>query len=149
MPKPIGFSVRCDDFNITYYDLKGPEKHIKEYSSLITILENGKQVLQKTVIVNHPLHYKGLSFYQSSYGAFHDITLGIQYNDKKEKEIVKAFEGEIVPIPNSEDLDPHSEICSSSAQFWRRGSSGPFQTQPRASGLLVIERLSEIRSTEG
>jgi cytochrome c biogenesis protein len=102
VPKPIDFSVRCDDFNITYYDLKGPEKHIKEYSSLITILENGKQALQKTVIVNHPLHYKGLSFYQSSYGALHDITLGIQFNDKDKKEIMKAFEGETVPIPNSE-----------------------------------------------
>ena len=102
VPKPIGFSLRCDDFNITYYDLKGPEKHIKEYKSLISILENGKQVLQKTVIVNHPLHYRGLSFYQSSYGALQDVTLGVQYNDGKEKKVVKALEGEIVPVPNSE-----------------------------------------------
>jgi len=102
VPRPIDFSMRCDDFNITYYDLKGPEKHIKEYSSLLTILEDGKQVLQKTVIVNHPLHYKGLAFYQSNYGTVHDVTLGIQFHDKKKKEIVKAFEGGTVPIPNSE-----------------------------------------------
>jgi cytochrome c biogenesis protein len=102
VPKPLNFSVRCDDFGITYYDLKGPEKHIKEYRSLISIIENGKPVLQDTVIVNHPLHYKGLSFYQSSYGALQEVTLGVQYNDKKEKKMVKALEGEIVPVQNSE-----------------------------------------------
>jgi len=30
VPKPIDFSVRCDDFKITYYDLPGKEeKHVK------------------------------------------------------------------------------------------------------------------------
>ena len=48
IPKPLGFSVRCDDFNITYYDLPGrKEKHVKEYTSIITILENGKEVLKE------------------------------------------------------------------------------------------------------
>jgi cytochrome c biogenesis protein len=60
VPKPLAFSVRCDDFKITYYDLPGrKEKHVKEYSSQVTILENGKEVLKKAVQVNHPLHYKG------------------------------------------------------------------------------------------
>jgi cytochrome c biogenesis protein len=100
--KPIDFSVRCDDFKITYYDLKNPEKYVKEYTSHLTILENGKEVLRKTVEVNHPLHYKGLAFYQSSYGAIHDVTLGIQWKDKKEKTLLKTLEGETVSIPNSD-----------------------------------------------
>jgi cytochrome c biogenesis protein len=99
--KPIGFSVRCDDFNITYYDLKRPEKLVKEYTSHLTILENGKEVLKKTVQVNHPLHYKGLAFYQSNYGTAHDITLGIQWRNKKEMAVFKAPEGVTVPVPNS------------------------------------------------
>ena len=103
VPKQIGFSVRCDDFNITYYDLKGPEKHVKEYRTLLSIVENGKQVLQKTVMVNHPLHYRGLSFYQSRFGTVHDVALGVQYRDnKKEKGMMKAVEGKTVPIPNSD-----------------------------------------------
>jgi len=102
--KPIGFSVRCDDFNITYYDLPGrKEKHVKEYSSTLAILENGKEVLRKSIQVNHPLHYKGLAFYQSSYGALHDVTLGIQWKNKKEKELLKALEGETVSIPYSDN----------------------------------------------
>ena len=100
--KPLGFKVRCDDFSITYYDLPGrKEKHVKDYTSMLTILEDGKEVLRKTVEVNHPLHYKGLAFYQSSYGAIHNVSVGIQRKDKKEKAVLKMFEGEIAPIPNS------------------------------------------------
>lgn len=102
VPKPLHFSVRCDNFNITYYDLPGPERHVKEYTSLLTILENGKEVLKKSVEVNHPLHYKGLAFYQSSYGAIHDVTLGVQWKNKKEKDLLTTFEGETVSIPNSD-----------------------------------------------
>jgi len=104
IPKPIDFSVRCDDFNITYYNLPGrKEKHVKEYTSVVSILENGKEVLKKTVQVNHPLHYKGLAFYQSNYGAIHDVTLGIQWKGKKEKTSFKVLEGNTVPVPNTKD----------------------------------------------
>jgi len=102
VPMPIGFSVRCDDFNITYYDLQRPEKHVKEYTSLLTILEDGKEVLRKSVQVNHPLYYKGLAFYQSSYGTVHDVTLGVQWKNRKEKQLLKTMEGETVSIPNSD-----------------------------------------------
>jgi cytochrome c biogenesis protein len=105
VPKPLEFSVRCDDFKITYYDLPGrKEKHVKEYTSLLTILENGKEVLKRTVQVNHPLHYKGLAFYQANYGTVHDVTLGIQWRNKKEKATFKAPEGATVPVPNSNDF---------------------------------------------
>ena len=103
-PKALDFSVRCDDFNIAYYDVPGQEKHVKEYSSRVTILENGKKVLTKTIQVNHPLHFKGLAFYQANYGTVHDITLGIQWKNKKQKATIKAPEGTTVPVPNSNDL---------------------------------------------
>ena len=105
IPRPISFSVRCDDFNITYYDLPGrKEKNVKEYTSIITILDNGKEVLKKSVRVNHPLHYKGLAFYQSNYGAIHDVTFGIQWRGKKEKTVFQVMEGNTGPIPNSNNL---------------------------------------------
>jgi cytochrome c biogenesis protein len=99
--KPLGFKVRCDDFTITYYDLPGKEKHVRSYASTLTILQNGKEVLTKRIEVNHPLHHKGMAFYQSSYGAIHDVSLGVQRKDKKEKTILKILEGETVPVPNS------------------------------------------------
>jgi len=104
IPKPLGFSVRCDDFNVSYYNLSGREKHVKEYVSKLTILENGKEVLTKTVEVNHPLHYRGLAFYQSSYGTLHDVLVGVQWKNRSEKELLRVIEGGTAPIPNSAAL---------------------------------------------
>jgi cytochrome c biogenesis protein len=101
IPKPIGFLVKCDDFSMTYYDVPGKERHVKEYASLLTISENGKEVLKKTVRVNHPLHYRGWAFYQSSYGALQEIAIGVEWKSNQEKAVLNALEGDTVPIPNS------------------------------------------------
>jgi len=61
---PLGFEVRCDDFNVEFYDSGTP----KEFRSRLTILKQGKEVVQKDIIVNDPLRYEGISFFQSSYG---------------------------------------------------------------------------------
>ena len=66
--RPLGFSVRCDQFNVDYYD--GSDRP-REFRSLLTILENGREVpdqVRVPVRVNHPLHYRGMTFYQSDYG---------------------------------------------------------------------------------
>ena len=102
--KSIPFSVRCDDFKVAFYDVPGNQRFVKEYTSILTILENGKEILTQTVRVNHPLHYKGLTFYQSSYGSIQEATLGIQWKDRKEKTLFKVVEGESVPVPNSNAL---------------------------------------------
>jgi cytochrome c biogenesis protein len=99
--KPIPFSVRCDDFKVGFYEVPGNQRFVKDYTSILTVLENGKEVLKKTVQVNHPLHHKGLTFYQSSYGSVQVASIGIQGKDKKEKTLIKIREGETVPVPNS------------------------------------------------
>jgi len=66
-PIPLGFSIRCDQFTKTDYANGAP----KEFKSILTVLENGQPVKDYTyvrVIVNDPLTYKGITFYQSSYG---------------------------------------------------------------------------------
>jgi len=62
--KKLDFVLRCDDFNVTYYESGSP----KEYKSSLTVLESGAPVLQKDIVVNNPLRYKGVNFFQSSYG---------------------------------------------------------------------------------
>jgi cytochrome c biogenesis protein len=62
--RDLGFTVRCDDFDVSYYDTGQP----KDYKSVITVLEDGKEVLKETIRVNHPFSYGGLRFYQSSFG---------------------------------------------------------------------------------
>jgi cytochrome c biogenesis protein len=63
----LGFSVRCDKFSVAYYKSGAP----REFKSILTVLENGTPVPgfdHKPIIVNDPLTYKGITFYQSSYG---------------------------------------------------------------------------------
>ena len=63
----LGFSLRLEQFSMTKYPNGSP----KEFKSILTVLENGKPVPDYTnarVIVNDPLTYKGITFYQSSYG---------------------------------------------------------------------------------
>ncbi|MDG4476230.1 cytochrome c biogenesis protein ResB [Thiovibrio frasassiensis] len=64
-PIPLGFTLQCDDFNVTFYaDGTTP----KEFRSDLSVLENGKLAIDKRpIIVNDPLDYKGITFYQSSY----------------------------------------------------------------------------------
>lgn len=59
-----GISVRIDDFEIKYRD----DHSIEQYVSTLTVFEGGQEVKQETIFVNKPLRYKGVAFYQSSYG---------------------------------------------------------------------------------
>jgi cytochrome c biogenesis protein len=149
LPKPLPFKVRCDDFSITYYDSQKAERHVKEYTSLLAIIENGKEVLKKTVQVNHPLHYQGLAFYQSSYGAFNTITLGIQRKNGKEKRLLEAGEGDTVQVP---EMNALIQVISYAPQVHNLGEGvqvallTPGQP-PRA--FWVIKGLSKVEQRMG
>jgi len=58
------FDLHVDKFWIDYYD----NGAVKSYNSTLTVIENGENMLTKTITVNDPLVYKGIWFYQSSYG---------------------------------------------------------------------------------
>ncbi|GAB4408940.1 MAG: cytochrome c biogenesis protein ResB [Thermodesulfovibrionales bacterium] len=62
---PLGFRIRCDEFNVDFY---GNSDMPKEYKSWLTIIKDGKEVMKKEIEVNEPLKYEGITFYQSSYG---------------------------------------------------------------------------------
>jgi cytochrome c biogenesis protein len=60
----LDFQIRCDNFKLTLYKNGAP----KEYRSSLSILEGGKVVEHKDIIVNDPLHYHGINIFQASYG---------------------------------------------------------------------------------
>ena len=83
----LDFGIRCDSFNVKFYDSGAPS----EYRSTLTILEQGKPVLTKDIIVNVPLRYKGINIFQSNYGKlspenimlnFKNRVTGVSYNKK-------------------------------------------------------------------
>jgi cytochrome c biogenesis protein len=62
---PLGFDIRCDNFEVDYY---GDSDMPKSYRSWLTVLKDGKEVMKKTISVNDPLSFEGITFYQSSFG---------------------------------------------------------------------------------
>ena len=60
----LPFAVRNNKFWMETY----PSGQPKKYASDLSVIENGREVLRKTITVNDPLVYKGIWFYQSSYG---------------------------------------------------------------------------------
>ena len=60
---PLGFTVKCEKFVVEFYDTGAP----KLFQSDLVILDGGREVLRKSIEVNDPLTYKGITFYQSSY----------------------------------------------------------------------------------
>jgi cytochrome c biogenesis protein len=94
----LPFQVRCDAFEAAFYDTGAP----KEYRSDLTILEQGKETLKQSIRVNDPLTYKGVTLYQSTYGA----TLNraeIEFTDRdtgKSQTLVLPFRAP-VPLPGT------------------------------------------------
>lgn len=96
------FELRVDKFWIEYYDDYKP----KDFFSTLTVIDKGKEVFQKTIEVNDPLKYKGVWFYQSSYGQAWDmITKARLYVYDRESgkfvsEVLTDF-GKVTDVPNT------------------------------------------------
>lgn len=96
---PLDFEVRCDDFDISFYDSGMPS----EYRSSLTVLEQGKPVLKKDIIVNDPLRYKGINFYQSSYGKLEpkEITLNFENTETGKRHQINVKFGRQFNLPEN------------------------------------------------
>jgi len=104
-PIPLGFSVRCDDFTVSYYP---GSNRPKDFTSDLVILENGQEILSKTIEVNDPLSYKGITFYQSSYGPAGDPVFKFKVQQRATGETVEVTgrEKEHIAIPGGASLVP-------------------------------------------
>ena len=63
-PKKLGFSVQCDKFFVEFYEDGTP----REFRSHLRFLSGEKVVHEGRLLVNHPIEFKGITFYQASYG---------------------------------------------------------------------------------
>ncbi|MGA3087419.1 MAG: cytochrome c biogenesis protein ResB [Terriglobales bacterium] len=62
--RTLPFSIRCDSAGQDNYADGSPKK----WWSKLAVVESGKDVQKKEIVVNDPLLYNGVRFYQSSYG---------------------------------------------------------------------------------
>ncbi len=93
----LEFDIRCEDFTVSHY----PSGMPKEYRSEIAIVDNGKTVLEKALRVNDPIHYAGISIFQSSYGKVPGDKFTVVFTDNASGMRVekRAAIGEQIKLP--------------------------------------------------
>ncbi len=104
-PVELGFGLRCDDFSVSYYE---GSARPREYRSQLTVLEDGQEVPGYTevpVVVNRPLQYRGLTFYQSSYGLAEMPLFHLQVRMPDGTELQMAGRpGQVLPLADGGSL---------------------------------------------
>ncbi len=97
--RSLGFKVRLEKFNVSFYPSGAP----REFKSTVTLLEGNREVLTEPIRVNDPLHYKGMSFYQSSYGvaSVEKVTLTVRDRTSGKEVTVPAQMGTRTAIPGT------------------------------------------------
>jgi cytochrome c biogenesis protein len=118
----LGFALRCEQFSVALYKTGAP----KEFKSILTVLENGKPVPDYTnvrVIVNDPLSYKGITFYQSSYGNAGNYFFTVSGPDGKNAMPVTLNINETATLPDGSTM--HVIEATEDVSQFVPGLSGP------------------------
>jgi len=99
--RPLGFTVQCTRFVMAQY----PDGTPKDYRSELAIFDHqDTRVVDAVVRVNHPLTYRGLVFYQSTYGSDAELTLSL-HNSKNGKVSKIRTKTDIPFVISEEDGD--------------------------------------------
>jgi cytochrome c biogenesis protein len=81
---------------VEFYDTGVP----KTYRSELSFIKNGQVVRQGSVLVNHPLSFDGLRFYQASYGVSEKSRARLTYsNAGAESPEISAGQGDTFDLP--------------------------------------------------
>ncbi len=101
-PIPLGFTIKCNWYDTKYYI--GSDTPQEFQSELVIFDSSGREVLKKQIEVNAPLTYKGITFYQSSYGmipnALGEFILKVISNKGNER-ILRLQFGDTFEIPEA------------------------------------------------
>lgn len=132
----LPFEVRCDKFDIQFY----PDGTPSEYISEVTILEGGKEVRKAAIKVNDPLTYRGVSFYQATYGTIIKRAV-VSFTDERTGEEIKLE----LTTDNEEELPGKNVIVQLMDYREEFGGFGPAIAigmleegeQPQAGWILV------------
>lgn len=95
---PLPFELFCENFNLEYYENGTP----REYKSNLIVLEGTEEAVKKSITVNNPLNYKGITFYQASYQPINgEYTIDISRQSKLDQ---NSNNGKIFSKPNREEV---------------------------------------------
>lgn len=150
-PINLDFAVRCDDFSLTYYE---GTRRPKEYKSLLTVLEGGEPVseelTERPVIVNDPLTYRGITFYQSSYGPAGDPVFNLQAREKSSGETVDlvARQGQRLKLPDGGSVRV-ADFTESYQNFGPAARLEVVNAEGRQTSFVVLQAFPQFDAQRG
>ena len=152
------FQIRIDDLWTENYE---GTSRISDWFTRITVIEDGQEVKTQTIEVNHPLTYKGISFYQSSFGTdwFRDPQLTFRVlkvepsgsdpegGDGAGSEPAMTPLGEHqVTLEESFPIDPEKGLTARLMVFYpdfAMGEQGPINRSPRLNNPAAFLEIYE------
>jgi cytochrome c biogenesis protein len=153
-PLELGFEVYCDRFEVDFYE---GGRRPKEYISDLRVLDHGKEVLKKTIQVNDPLSYKGITFYQSSYGPMGDPQFSFKVTHRASGETVtlNVRQGETVALPGGKAF----RVADFAEAFQNYGPAARIEVLPGAgqehasgatpSSVMVLKAFPDFDARRG
>ena len=97
--RTLDYSIRCDRFTVEYYDSGAP----KLFRSDLSFLKDGRVAFQGPLLVNHPITFGGLRFYQASYGVLPGGRMKLAYAKGNQKGAEREVAlGDRFDLPGSE-----------------------------------------------
>ena len=140
-PVMLPFQVRCDDFNVSFYDNGAP----KEYRSDLTILDKGQEVLKQSIRVNDPLSYQGVTFYQASYGSMlKQVEIEIQDRDTGTAHKLTLPYREVVSIPGTHDEIEVMQYQENFSNFGQAAAIVLLREGQEPSGSWILADMPEF-----
>jgi cytochrome c biogenesis protein len=147
-PIDLGFAVRCDAFSVSYYE--GTARP-KEFKSLLSVIDNGQLIEDKRpVIVNDPLTYRGITFYQSSYGPAGDPSFNFRVKMRETGESVEMTvrQGQRIELPGGGAF----RVADFTEQFQNFGAAARLEVFPpngAARSFVILKAFPDFDLQRG
>jgi cytochrome c biogenesis protein len=142
LTKTLPFAIRCDDFEVQFYDTGAP----KLFRSDLVLLEDGQPVVEKSIIVNDPLRYKGINIFQSSYGELGQPGGAAELPERIELQFVSTASGMV--YTKSVKAEQPVEIPEGLGRFTIRDYQPTAKFMEMAIGPTIIGTLETKDGTE-
>lgn len=131
---PLGFTVRCEDFTVEFY---GNSQRPKDYLSVLTVVDQGEVVVnQRQIEVNDPLSYKGITFYQASYGPAGDevISIKVKVRGADQVDAFSLHRGQLVTLPSGDRI----RVADFTPTFRNFGPAARIEVLPKNGEARVV-----------
>lgn len=142
-PIDLGFKVACEDFSVSFYE---NSQRPKEYKSILTVEENGEVVVDKRpIVVNDPLTYNGITFYQSNYGPAGSeiMTIKVKLRGEDKAQAFTLRRGEKAELPDGTSVTA-ADFTQSYRNFGPAARLNVQKVGEEATSVIVFKNFPEF-----